>query len=76
MKYLFLGGRDRRGGPIISFPARSKAAEIERSSLTRLLAYLASLPRFVKLNNFSFLSRFCLVHWYRGGRSVSKQQSM
>ncbi|XP_020600716.1 triple functional domain protein-like isoform X7 [Orbicella faveolata] len=41
---ILYGGRDRRGGPIISFPARSKAAEIERSSLTRLLAYLASLP--------------------------------
>ncbi|RMX44249.1 hypothetical protein pdam_00005281 [Pocillopora damicornis] len=41
---FFYGGRDRRGGPIITFPARSRAAEIEPCSLARVLTYLASLP--------------------------------
>ncbi|XP_067020221.1 kalirin-like isoform X6 [Acropora muricata] len=38
------GGKDRRGGPIISFPAKSRAFELDRISLTRLLVYLASIP--------------------------------
>ncbi|CAH3018961.1 unnamed protein product [Porites evermanni] len=41
---ILYGGKDRRGGRIITFPARSRAAEIDRVSLTRLLTYLASIP--------------------------------
>ncbi|XP_068751668.1 kalirin-like isoform X6 [Montipora capricornis] len=44
-KIAFLyGGKDRRGGPIIAFPAKTRAVELDRTSLTRLLVYLASIP--------------------------------
>ena len=45
---FLLGGKDRRGGPIIAFPAKTRAVELDRTSLTRLLVYLASIPRFAE----------------------------
>lgn len=53
--FCFLGGKDRRGGPIIWFPAKSRAFELDRISLTRLLVYLASIPRFVKYSSINSL---------------------
>ncbi|KAJ7380435.1 hypothetical protein OS493_008893 [Desmophyllum pertusum] len=44
-QYSAQEAKDRRGGPIITFPARSRAAEIERSSLTRLLTYLGKFAK-------------------------------
>ncbi|XP_032800941.2 triple functional domain protein isoform X3 [Petromyzon marinus] len=38
------GGRDRRGGPILTFPARSNHDRIKQEDLRRLITYLASVP--------------------------------
>uniref|UniRef100_A0A3B3DLH4 non-specific serine/threonine protein kinase n=1 Tax=Oryzias melastigma TaxID=30732 RepID=A0A3B3DLH4_ORYME len=44
-KVAFLsGGRDRRGGPILTFPARSNHDRIRPEDLRRLVAYLATIP--------------------------------
>ncbi|GAA6073994.1 triple functional domain protein-like isoform X1 [Tachysurus ichikawai] len=45
-KVAFLsGGRDRRGGPVLTFPARSNHDRIRQEDLRRLIAYLAGIPR-------------------------------
>ncbi|XP_028985314.1 triple functional domain protein-like isoform X1 [Betta splendens] len=45
-KVAFLsGGRDRRGGPVLTFPARSNHDRIRPEDLRRLVAYLATIPR-------------------------------
>ncbi|XP_057691051.1 triple functional domain protein isoform X1 [Corythoichthys intestinalis] len=45
-KVAFLsGGRDRRGGPVLTFPARSNHDRIRAEDLRRLVAYLATIPR-------------------------------
>uniref|UniRef100_A0A8C5QUW3 non-specific serine/threonine protein kinase n=1 Tax=Leptobrachium leishanense TaxID=445787 RepID=A0A8C5QUW3_9ANUR len=38
------GGRDKRGGPILTFPARSNHDRIRQEDLRRLVTYLASVP--------------------------------
>uniref|UniRef100_A0A8C4NB02 Trio Rho guanine nucleotide exchange factor a n=2 Tax=Eptatretus burgeri TaxID=7764 RepID=A0A8C4NB02_EPTBU len=38
------GGRDRRGGPILTFPARSNHDRIKQEDLRHLIIYLASVP--------------------------------
>ncbi|XP_028971382.2 triple functional domain protein isoform X3 [Esox lucius] len=38
------GGRDRRGGPVLTFPARSNHDRIRAEDLRRLIAYLAGIP--------------------------------
>ncbi|XP_056142955.1 triple functional domain protein [Lampris incognitus] len=44
-KVAFLsGGRDRRGGPVLTFPARSNHDRIRSEDLRRLIAYLATIP--------------------------------
>uniref|UniRef100_A0A3Q4GPA0 Uncharacterized protein n=1 Tax=Neolamprologus brichardi TaxID=32507 RepID=A0A3Q4GPA0_NEOBR len=44
-KVAFLsGGRDRRGGPILTFPVRSNHDRIRPEDLRRLIAYLATIP--------------------------------
>uniref|UniRef100_A0A672Q141 non-specific serine/threonine protein kinase n=1 Tax=Sinocyclocheilus grahami TaxID=75366 RepID=A0A672Q141_SINGR len=44
-KVAFLsGGRDRRGGPVLTFPARSNHDRIRQEDLRRLIAYLAGIP--------------------------------
>ncbi len=40
------GGRDRRGGPVLTFPARSNHDRIRPEDLRRLIAYLATIPRY------------------------------
>lgn len=39
------GGRDRRGGPVLTFPSRSNHDRIRTDDLRRLIAYLAGIPR-------------------------------
>lgn len=41
----FVGGRDKRGGPILTFPARSNHDRIRQEDLRRLISYLACIPR-------------------------------
>ncbi|KAB5586590.1 hypothetical protein PHYPO_G00003450 [Pangasianodon hypophthalmus] len=38
------GGRDRRGGPVLTFPARTNHDRIRQEDLRRLIAYLAGIP--------------------------------
>ncbi|XP_043549660.1 kalirin isoform X1 [Chiloscyllium plagiosum] len=38
------GGRDKRGGPILTFPARSNHDRIKQEDLRQLVTYLASVP--------------------------------
>uniref|UniRef100_A0A8C3JTU0 non-specific serine/threonine protein kinase n=2 Tax=Neoaves TaxID=3078114 RepID=A0A8C3JTU0_9CHAR len=39
-----LGGRDKRGGPVLTFPARSNHDRIRQEDLRKLVTYLASVP--------------------------------
>uniref|UniRef100_T1GYI5 CRAL-TRIO domain-containing protein n=1 Tax=Megaselia scalaris TaxID=36166 RepID=T1GYI5_MEGSC len=41
---LLTGGRDRRGGPILSFPSNSKRERLKPEDLRRLLTYLIMIP--------------------------------
>lgn len=43
--FLPTGGRDKRGGPILTFPARSNHDRIRQEDLRKLVTYLASVPR-------------------------------
>ncbi|KAM6959163.1 triple functional domain protein [Aplochiton taeniatus] len=44
-KVAFLsGGRDKRGGPLLTFPSRSNHDRIRVEDLRRLIAYLAGIP--------------------------------
>uniref|UniRef100_A0A8C4W3B8 Trio Rho guanine nucleotide exchange factor n=1 Tax=Gopherus evgoodei TaxID=1825980 RepID=A0A8C4W3B8_9SAUR len=43
-KSCFSGGRDKRGGPILTFPARSNHDRIRPEDLRRLISYLACIP--------------------------------
>lgn len=42
-----LGGRDRRGGPVLTFPSRTNHDRIRQEDLRRLIAYLAGIPRYL-----------------------------
>uniref|UniRef100_A0A7N8XKA5 non-specific serine/threonine protein kinase n=1 Tax=Mastacembelus armatus TaxID=205130 RepID=A0A7N8XKA5_9TELE len=39
-----MGGRDKRGGPILTFPARSNHDRIKQEDLRRLVTYLSTVP--------------------------------
>uniref|UniRef100_A0AAV2JZT6 Kalirin RhoGEF kinase a n=1 Tax=Knipowitschia caucasica TaxID=637954 RepID=A0AAV2JZT6_KNICA len=39
-----IGGRDKRGGPILTFPARSNHDRIKHDELKRLVTYLSTVP--------------------------------
>ncbi|XP_022244114.1 triple functional domain protein-like isoform X1 [Limulus polyphemus] len=41
---ILSGGRDRRGGPVLTFPARNLPERLKTEDLRRLLTYLASIP--------------------------------
>lgn len=41
----FPGGRDKRGGPILTFPARTNHDRIKQEDLSRLVTYLSTIPR-------------------------------
>lgn len=45
---LLTGGRDQRGGPILSFPATPRRDRAKPEDIRRLLSYLFTLPRYVK----------------------------
>lgn len=45
------GGRDGRGGPIISFPSTPKRERIKPEDLRRIISYLLNIPRFVTFDN-------------------------
>lgn len=45
LAYIASGGRDRRGGPVLTFPSRSNHDRIRTEDLRRLIAYLAGIPR-------------------------------
>ncbi|KAI4579141.1 hypothetical protein MJT46_000509, partial [Ovis ammon polii x Ovis aries] len=47
------GGRDKRGGPILTFPARSNHDRIRQEDLRKLVTYLASVPRCYKVQVFN-----------------------
>uniref|UniRef100_A0A665SZ33 CRAL-TRIO domain-containing protein n=1 Tax=Echeneis naucrates TaxID=173247 RepID=A0A665SZ33_ECHNA len=38
------GGRDKRGGPILTFPARTNHDRIKQEDLSRLVTYLSTIP--------------------------------
>ncbi|GLD67968.1 kalirin-like protein, partial [Lates japonicus] len=38
------GGRDKRGGPILTFPARTNHDRIKQEDLSRLVTYLLTIP--------------------------------
>uniref|UniRef100_A0AAR2M3I1 non-specific serine/threonine protein kinase n=1 Tax=Pygocentrus nattereri TaxID=42514 RepID=A0AAR2M3I1_PYGNA len=42
--FLSSGGRDKRGGPILTFPARSNHDRIKQEDLRRLVTYLSTVP--------------------------------
>ena len=39
-----VGGRDRRGGPILTFPSQGEAVEYPPQDIQTCLAYLAGIP--------------------------------
>lgn len=48
-RVVFLtGGRDRRGGPLLCFPATPRRDRLKPEDLRRLLSYLISIPRWVR----------------------------
>uniref|UniRef100_A0A7N8XDG2 non-specific serine/threonine protein kinase n=1 Tax=Mastacembelus armatus TaxID=205130 RepID=A0A7N8XDG2_9TELE len=44
LQLLLFGGRDKRGGPILTFPARSNHDRIKQEDLRRLVTYLSTVP--------------------------------
>uniref|UniRef100_A0A6Q2XXB2 Rho guanine nucleotide exchange factor 25 n=1 Tax=Esox lucius TaxID=8010 RepID=A0A6Q2XXB2_ESOLU len=38
------GGRDKRGGPILTFPARTNHDRVKQEDLSRLVTYLSTIP--------------------------------
>ena len=42
---LLSGGKDRRGAPILTFPANLKRDRLKPEDYRRLLQYLISIPR-------------------------------
>ena len=42
---FFAGGRDRRGGPILTFPGEVDASAFSADDIISCLTYLSSIPR-------------------------------
>lgn len=42
---MLTGGRDQRGGPILSFPSTPRRDRVKPEDIRRILTYLFSLPR-------------------------------
>lgn len=56
-RLVFLtGGRDRRGGPVLSFPASPRRERAKPEDYRRLLQYLMSIPKWVCPLSLSNLS--------------------
>lgn len=43
---ILTGGRDRRGGPILSFPSTPRRERIKPEDIRRLLTYLFGIPKY------------------------------
>lgn len=58
---LLQGGRDKRGGPILTFPSATHPEKLKYDDLRRLMTYLASVPRYWFPAHFTtqFLWWFC-----------------
>lgn len=50
LSFLPPGGRDKRGGPVLTFPSRTNHDRIRQEDLRRLIAYLAGIPRYSLFN--------------------------
>lgn len=64
---LYTGGRDKRGGPILTFPARSNHDRIKQEDLRRLVTYLSTVPRYKSSYNTTYPWLFyfkCTVRVY------------
>lgn len=48
ISYKFAGGRDRHGGPIVTFPAGSKLERFNPEDITKVLVYFSGIPRYAK----------------------------
>lgn len=48
---VLTGGRDRRGGPLLCFPASPRRERAKPEDYRRLLQYLMAIPRYVILCN-------------------------
>lgn len=44
---ILSGGRDRRGGPLLSFPSTPRRERVKPEDLRRVLSYLLSIPQYV-----------------------------
>lgn len=42
---ILTGGRDRRGGPLITFPSNPRRERVKPDDMRRILTYLCSIPR-------------------------------
>lgn len=42
---ILTGGRDLRGGPVLSFPSTPRRDRVKPDDIRRILTYLFSLPR-------------------------------
>lgn len=42
---ILTGGRDRRGGPLLSFPSTPRRERVKPEDIKRVLSYLFSIPR-------------------------------
>lgn len=58
------GGRDRRGGPIIWFPASSRRDRITPDDYRRLLHYLMSIPRYASTQQIFYIILLCCFDCY------------
>ena len=43
--FSLLGGRDKRGGPLLTFPSHPNADKVKYEDLRTLVTYLAAVPR-------------------------------
>lgn len=50
---ILSGGRDRRGGPILSFPSTPRRERIKPEDIRRLLTYLFGIPKYEKIQGNS-----------------------
>jgi hypothetical protein len=70
---VLTGGRDRRGGPVLSFPATPRRERAKPDDYRRLLQYLLAIPWSVKkILSCRMMSYTCwrkphwTIYWYFG----------
>lgn len=57
------GGRDGRGGPIISFPSTPKRERVKPEDTRRIISYLLNIPRY-KDNYIKFFMELKYLFFY------------